>query len=330
MLDSLFGAPEIDIHTITNLEKGIPNIILWAVPVMLFFTVIEMIVTYYQEKDYYEKKETIGSILVGIGSLIVSAALKASLLYLFIWLYNLLPWRMALSWWTLLPCYVIYDFFSYLAHRVSHEQRFWWATHVVHHTGEHYNLTVSYRLSWVQHFKLIFFIPVALIGFHPIIFFVTNQIAVLFQFWVHTEYIRRMPAWIEYIFATPSNHRVHHGSQEKYIDKNFGATFIFWDRLFGTFQPEEEQVIYGITTNIENKANPLLINFQEFIDIVNDVRSAKGLRRKLYFIFGSPIAIAEEKKRLENQVQLTDRKRMDYQPDSTASVPINIGLQTEK
>ncbi|MBD2754274.1 sterol desaturase family protein [Spirosoma validum] len=307
MLDSLFGAPEIPLHNLHLLEKDIPNIILWAVPVMLFFTVIEMVVTYYQERDYYEKKETIGSILVGIGSLIVNAILKLSLVYLFIWVYNQLPWRMEFTWWTLLPCYVIYDFFSYWAHRVSHEQRFWWATHVVHHTGEHYNLTVSYRLSWVQHLKLIFFMPVALIGFHPIIFFVTNQIAVLFQFWVHTEYIRRMPAWVEYVFATPSNHRVHHGSQEKYIDKNFGATFIFWDRLFGTFQPEEEQVIYGITTNIENKANPLIINFHEFIDIFHDVRSAKGLRRKLFFIFGSPVKIAEEKKQVTvGQSQLVD------------------------
>lgn len=296
MLDPLFGAPEIPLHKLHSLEKDIPNIILWAVPVMLFFTVIEMVVTYYQEKDYYEKKETIGSILVGIGNLIVSGVLKVSLLYLFIWIYNQLPWRMEFQWWTLIPCYIILDFFSYLAHRVSHEQRFWWATHVVHHTGEHYNLTVSYRLSWVQHIKLIFFVPVALIGFHPIIFFVTNQIAVLFQFWVHTEYIRRMPAWVEYIFATPSNHRVHHGSQEKYIDKNFGATFIFWDRLFGTYQPEEEQVIYGITTNIDNKANPIIINFHEYVDIFHDVRSAKGLRRKLFFIFGSPIKIAEEKK----------------------------------
>lgn len=306
MFDSLFGAPEIPLHTLHILEKDIPNIILWAVPVMLFFTVVEMVVTYYQEKDYYEKKETIGSILVGIGNLIVSAVLKLSLLYLFIWVYNLLPWRMALQWWTLIPCYILYDFFSYWAHRVSHEQRFWWATHVVHHTGEHYNLTVSYRLSWVQHMKLIFFMPVALIGFHPIIFFVTNQIAVLFQFWVHTEYIRRMPTWVEYLFATPSNHRVHHGSQEKYIDKNFGATFIFWDRLFGTYQPEEEQVIYGITTNIENKANPLIINFHEFIDIFHDVKTAKGLRRKLFFIFGSPVKIAEEKKLATIETQLID------------------------
>ncbi|QIP15498.1 sterol desaturase family protein [Spirosoma aureum] len=304
---SLFGADKIPFDSIHNLEKNIPNIIVWAVPVMLLFTAIEMAVTYYQERDFYEKKETIGSILVGLGNLVVSAALKLGLLYLCIWVYNLLPWRMELQWWTLVPCYIIYDFFSYWAHRVSHEQRFWWATHVVHHSSEHYNLTVSYRLSWIQHLKIIFFLPVAFMGFHPVIFFVTNQLAVLFQFWVHTEYIRRMPAWVEYIFATPSNHRVHHGSQEKYIDKNFGATFIFWDRIFGTFQPEEEPVIYGITTNIPNKANPFFINFHELTDMVNDVRNARGFRKKLFYIFGSPVKIAEEKKRLTEQELAEER-----------------------
>ncbi|AQG80062.1 sterol desaturase family protein [Spirosoma montaniterrae] len=298
MLDPLFGAPPIPIHQLLTVETNTPNLILWAVPVMIFFTAIEMIGAYVQERPVYEKHETIGSVLVGLGSLAVSAALKVALLTATVWVYNQLPWRMVLHWWTLIPCYIIYDFFSYWAHRVSHEQRFWWATHVVHHSGEHYNLSVSFRLSWVQHLKIIFFLPVALIGFHPIIFFTTNQIAVLFQFWVHTEYIRKMPAWVEFIFATPSNHRVHHGSQPKYIDKNYGATFIIWDRMFGTYQPEEETPVYGITTNIAHKANPFHINFHEFTDMVRDVRAARGLRRKLFFIFGSPTKIAEEKRQI--------------------------------
>ena len=302
MLNPLFGADKISLDNIHLLEKDIPDIIVWAVPVMLFFTALEMIITYVQEHDHYEKKETIGSVLVGIGNLVVGAALKLGLIYVCIWVYNQLPWRMELNWWTLIPCYIILDFCSYWAHRVSHGQRFWWATHVVHHSGERYNLTVSYRLSWIQHLKIIFFLPVALMGFHPIIFFVTNQLAVLFQFWVHTEYIRKMPRWVEYIFATPSNHRVHHGSQEKYIDKNFGATFIFWDRIFDTYQPEEEKVIYGITTNLTgNKANPFFINFHEVAEIAQDVRQAKGIRQKLFYIFGSPTKIALQKKAMENQ-----------------------------
>ena len=111
-----------------------------------------------------------------------------------------------------------------------------------------------------------------------------------------------MPAWIEYIFATPSNHRVHHGSQEKYIDKNFGATFIIWDRIFGTYQPEEEQVIYGITTNLTgNKADPFFINFHEVKEMITDVKKAKGFRKKFFYVFGSPVKIALEKQRLQLQ-----------------------------
>jgi len=151
---------------------------------------------------------------------------------------------------------------------------------------------------------------VSFIGFHPIIIFVTNQIAVLFQFWVHTEYIRKLHPVIEYIFATPSNHRVHHGSQEKYINKNYAATFIIWDRIFGTYQPEEEQVVYGITQNITHKANPLYINFHEYADMYRDVKNAKGLRKKLFYVFGDPIAIAEEKKgkELKEEVKVVQKK----------------------
>lgn len=298
---SIFGAPKIPLDFINHVSENSPNIIVWAVPFMIFFAGLEIYISYKQERNYYDPKETIGSILTGVGNIAVSAAIKTSLLFLVIWIYNLIPWRMELNWWTFLPCYIIFDLCSYWAHRISHGQRFWWATHVAHHSGENYNLTTSFRLSWVQNLKIIFFLPIALIGFHPIIFFVVNQIAVLFQFWVHTEFIRKLPRWIEFIFATPSNHRVHHGSQEKYIDKNFGATFIFWDRMFGTYQPEEEQVIYGITTNITKKANPFHINFHEYNDMWQDIKSVnetgfKGLRKKWFYIFGSPGKVAMEKK----------------------------------
>jgi hypothetical protein len=189
----------------------------------------------------------------------------------------------------------------------------------VHHSSEHYNLAVSFRLSWVQHLKLIFFVPIAFAGFHPVIFFVVNQIAVLFQFWVHTEYIGKLHPWVEAIFATPSNHRVHHGSQEQYINKNYGATFIFWDKLFGTFEPENEKVKYGVTTNIENKANPIHINFHEFVDIWNDMKRAKTFRKKMFYLFGDPIAIAKEKKLREHSVDAP-------QPAVSSSLPSQPNL----
>ncbi len=294
-MSNLFGAPIIDLQKIKQLSTEAPEIIVWAAPVMFLFVLIEWIYSKKEKKNIYNKKETFASICVGIGNIFISFLLKLTLLFLVVLVYNLIPWRMYLNWWTLLPCYIVLDFCSYWAHRISHHQRFWWATHVVHHSGEDYNLTVSFRLSWVQHIKIIFFLPVALCGFHPIVFFVANQIAILFQFWVHTEYIKKLPKFFEYIFATPSNHRVHHGSQDKYINKNFGATFILWDRMFGTYQPEEEKVIYGLTHKLENKGNPFYINFHEFIDIWKDVRKAKGFRNKMFYLFGDPGDVAKHK-----------------------------------
>src|SRR5690606_18830129 len=170
LLSSLFGAEKIPMEIFHSVEENAPNLIVWAVPFMVFFAALEIVISYLQDRKYYETKETIGSVLVGIGNLIVSALMKVVFLYLVVWIYNLIPWRMEFKWWTLIPFYVIYDLCSYWAHRISHEQRFWWATHVAHHSGEHYNLTVSFRLSWVQNIKIVFFLPVALLGFHPIIF----------------------------------------------------------------------------------------------------------------------------------------------------------------
>lgn len=317
MDEALFGAPIIPMEQLWTIENEAPSLILWAVPVMVLLTLAEMIATYVQEKPYYEKWETIGSVLVGLGTLAIGAGFKLGMIYGIVWLYNQLPWRMSLQWWTLVPGYLIFDFFSYWAHRISHEHRFWWTTHVVHHSGEHYNLSTTFRLSWIQNLKIVFFLPVALTGVHPIVFFTVSQLAVLFQYWVHTEYIRRLPAWIEFVFDTPSNHRVHHGSQAKYIDKNYGATFIFWDRLFGTYQPEEEAPIYGITTNIGNKANPIHINFHEFIDMVNDVKKARGLRQKLFYFYGSPIAVAQKKQHLAQQADDSANERLEQPVQST-------------
>lgn len=298
---SIFGAEKIKLNQLDQLQNSAPNLIIWAAPVMFFFVIVEYIISYRQNKTFYNTKETLGSIGLGIGNVFISALIKVGLFYLAILLYNLVPWRMELNWWLFIPCYIFFDLCSYWAHRISHMQRFWWATHIAHHSGEYYNLTVSFRLSWVQYLKIIFLIPVGLIGFHPVIFFVTNQIAILFQFWVHTEYIRKLHPAIEYLLATPSNHRVHHGSQEKYINKNYGATFILWDRMFGTFQREEEQVIYGTNSNIEHKDNPLYLNFHEYADMWKDVKSAKGLQKKFFYIFGNPLTIAHEKGTLANK-----------------------------
>jgi sterol desaturase/sphingolipid hydroxylase (fatty acid hydroxylase superfamily) len=289
--DNIFGAEKISWEQISSLQKGSPDILLWAAPVMFFFVALEFVISKISDRPAYHQKETVGSILVGIGNVAIGFLLKSSLFFVFVWVYNLLPWRMSLNWWTFIPCYIIFDLCSYWTHNISHRLRFFWATHVVHHSATHFNLTVSFRLSWVQYIKIIFILPVALLGFHPVIIFLTSQLAVLFQFWVHTEYIGKLHPVIEYIFATPSNHRVHHGSQAKYINKNYGATFILWDRIFGTYQAEEEAVIYGITKELPQKGNPFHINFHEYYNMISDLKTTRNWKTRFFMIFGDPAKV---------------------------------------
>src|SRR5687767_9550383 len=133
-----FGAPEIPLAGIDAIKNNVPDIIVWAAPVMFFFVLLEWAISRYQHRQLYDKKETIGSICVGVGNVLISLAMKLTLLYLVVGLYNLLPWRMHFNWWIFIPCYIIFDLCSYWAHRISHEQRFWCATHVVHNSSENY------------------------------------------------------------------------------------------------------------------------------------------------------------------------------------------------
>ncbi|GAO45479.1 sterol desaturase family protein [Flavihumibacter petaseus] len=303
MFLDLFGAAKIPFEHITHLEKQSGDLIVYAIPFMAFFTFLEIYISHRNEGKKYNTKESLGSLFVGLGNVALNLVIKVGLIYCTVFVYNLVPWRMALNWWTIIPCILIYDLCSYAAHVTSHYCRFFWATHVVHHTAEHYNLTVSFRLSWVQHFKIFFFLPVAFLGFHPVVFFLVNQIGVLFQFWQHTEYITKLHPIIEKYIVTPSNHRVHHGSDEKYLDKNFGVIFVFWDKLFGTFTPEQERPTYGITTPIDTSMNPLYLNFHEYQEMVTDIKGAKGFRQKMFFLFGSPTKIALHKKQMAAAAQ---------------------------
>lgn len=318
---SIFGAPKITFDEVKQIDANAPQLIMWAIPVMVFFSALEYFVAKYQHRDdIYNDKELRGSVLIGLGNLLSNYVAKLLLFLLVVFFYNLVPWRMEFRWWLFIPCYILLDLCSYWAHRISHLQRFWWTTHVPHHSANNYNLAVSFRLSWIQEFKILFFIPVTITGFHPMIFFVVNQVAVLFQFWVHTEYIKKLPRWIEYIFATPSNHRVHHGSQEKYIDKNFGATFIIWDRMFGTFQPEEERPRYGLTIPVHS-GNPFRLVFQETIDMIQDVRKATTWRERIWYLFGSPVSIARHKREMaaKQQQQQLEQTETKLQPQLMSS-----------
>ncbi|WP_154852827.1 sterol desaturase family protein [Cyclobacterium xiamenense] len=264
-----------------------PNIILWAAPVMFLLVFIEWGISLYQKKDTYDKKDFLAATTIGLVNVGISALLKVFIFGIALFCWNLVPWKIPATWWSFIACFFAIDFARYWAHRVAHEQRFWWATHITHHNSSKYNFSVSFRLGWTQHIKIIFFVPVMLMGFDPFVFFICHQIAVLYQFWIHTEYITKLPRPIEYFFTTPSHHRVHHASDAHYLDKNYGSTFIIWDRIFGTFMPEGERPNYGITKPVTSY-NPIYLNFHEWADIVKDLRKAKNGTEVFQILFGKP------------------------------------------
>jgi sterol desaturase/sphingolipid hydroxylase (fatty acid hydroxylase superfamily) len=288
-----------------------PNVILWAAPVMFALVFIEWGISIYQKREVYHKKDFLAASTIGLVNVGISAALKVFIFGAALFVWNVVPWKIEVSWWSFILCFISLDLARYWAHRVAHEKRFWWATHVTHHSSELYNLSVSFRLGWTQHIKLIFFFPVMVIGFDPFVFFICHQVAVLYQFWIHTEYIQKLPKPIEYVFITPSHHRVHHGTDVKYLDKNYGSTFIIWDRIFGTFKEEEERPSYGITKPV-NTYNPITLNFHEWIDIVADLKQAKNGTEVKQILFGRPDAdVIAKRMKLEQHAAATKEKKTE-------------------
>lgn len=198
--------------------------------------------------------------------------------------------------WTLILAIAIADFIYYWEHRIEHQIRFFWAYHNVHHSSTDYNYTVASRLSWVEtYFLWIFYIPMALLGFDPLLIFVGIQISAAYQTWIHTQKIGRLGV-LEQIINTPALHRVHHASNPRYIDKNFGGILIIWDRLFGTYQPEREQPVYGLTENIETN-NPLKIVAIEYLRIGRYIYKSQSWKEIWQSVFGN---LAWKPKKLKN------------------------------
>lgn len=195
------------------------------------------------------------------------------------------PFEIPMTVWTWIFAVFVADFTYYWMHRLEHEHRILWASHSVHHSSEDYNLTVSIRLSIIESsFEWIFLIPMVLLGFSPFQAIIGLILVAEFQTWIHTERIGKL-GWLDELFNTPSIHRVHHGSNKKYLDKNYGGILIIWDKLFGTYQREEEKVVYGLTKNIKTN-NPITINFIEYKNIWKDVKQCRNWKDRFRIIFG--------------------------------------------
>ncbi|MBN8825311.1 MULTISPECIES: sterol desaturase family protein [unclassified Spirosoma] len=267
------------------------DLIQLAIPGFVILLVAEVVVTVKQQKDYYMTKDTASSLSMGIGNVIISALIgKAMVFGSFTLVYQFRLFTIDMTnWWAWVILFFAEDFSYYWFHRISHSSRYFWASHVVHHSSMKYNLGTALRQTWTGNLSgaFIFWLWLPLLGFPPIAIMTMQSISLLYQFWIHTELINKFPAPIEAIFNTPSHHRVHHGSDLDYLDKNHAGILIIWDRLFGTFQEERHRPTYGLTTNIDTH-NPVRIAFHEWVSIGQDLRRSRSVRDALGYLFGPP------------------------------------------
>jgi sterol desaturase/sphingolipid hydroxylase (fatty acid hydroxylase superfamily) len=253
----------------------IPNLIHFAIPFFIVTVILEIILTIKIKLDEYDFKDASTSILMGLGNVFIGLFTKGIVLGVFLFLYQYRFFTIPFAWWSWLILLFTEDLCYYWFHRISHESRLFWASHVVHHSSQKYNLSTALRQTWSGSFySFVFWIPLLLIGFHPIMVMTQMAISLIYQYWIHTELIKKMPNWFEAIFNTPSHHRVHHATNPQYLDRNHAGIFIIWDKLFGTFEPEVEKPVYGLVKNIETY-NPIKIAFLEWVNMFRDFSFSK-------------------------------------------------------
>jgi sterol desaturase/sphingolipid hydroxylase (fatty acid hydroxylase superfamily) len=208
--------------------------------------------------------------------------------YILFWLSKFSIIKIEVNWWTIIISILVADFIYYWMHRNEHRIKILWGLHSIHHSSTDYDLSLQFRLAWLDMLVAysLFFIPMVLLGFHPVQTLFASEFILTYQIWIHTERIGKLGIF-DLFLNTPSNHRVHHGSNPQYIDKNYGAVLIIWDKLFGTYQAEEEKVIYGLTENI-NTYSPIKINFFEYWRIWSYIRKSQNSHEIVKSIFGSP------------------------------------------
>jgi len=232
----------------------------------------------------FTPKDSFASLAMGVGFLLIEIALALLPFAGLAWLYQFRLFDIPVLWWSWILLLFAEDFCYYWFHRLHHEVRTLWAAHVNHHSSTHYNLTTALRQSWTTPFTgFLFWAPLPLLGFPIEMILIQKSISLLYQYWLHTELIDRL-GWFELLFNTPSHHRVHHGRNPIYLDRNHAGIFIVWDKIFGTFEPETEAVDYGLTKNIHT-FNPVRIAFHEWASMLRDAWNAKSWRGRLgYFV----------------------------------------------
>lgn len=264
------------------------NPIVLSIPIFFILIGIELVVERISHQKLYKLPDAIANLSCGITSQLSGLFMKVFAVGIYMLIYeNLALFTLEVNWLYWLGLFLLTDLAYYWAHRMSHEVNLFWGGHVVHHQSEEYNLSVALRQSslqvvWTSAFSL----PIALLGFQTEHFVYVSALNTLYQFWIHTETINKM-GWFEYIFNTPSHHRVHHGRNPKYIDKNHAGSLIIWDKMFGTFQEEEERPTYGITKPI-NSWNAVFANFSHYVEMGKDLKRIPYWSDKFKYLFMKP------------------------------------------
>lgn len=273
--------------------SDLPPIATAAAPVYLVLLAVEAwLVRRGEIRGRFEARDTATSLIMGVGSLFAGAFLSGLVVLLWSWAWQHRFFELPVGIATGFACFVLDDLRYYWVHRFDHRIRWCWASHVVHHSSREYNLGTALRQTWTGPLTgtAVLGVPMILLGFHPALIAFVHGLNLVYQFWIHTEAVRRMPGWFEAVFNTPSHHRVHHGTNPRYLDANYAGVLILWDKGFGTFVPErdDEPVRYGILHDI-GTYNPLRVAFQEYIDIARDQgRAGLGLRDRLAYVLAPP------------------------------------------
>jgi len=264
------------------------NPIVLSIPIFFILIGVELLIERLTHKELYRLPDGIANMSCGITSQLSGLFLTVFGIGVYQVVFeNLALFTIERNWLYWLVLFLLVDLAYYWAHRMSHQINLFWGGHVVHHQSEDYNLSVALRQSSIQIiWTFAFSLPIAFLGFETFDFALVSAFNTLYQFWIHTETIGKM-GWFEYVFNTPSHHRVHHGRDPKYIDKNHAGSLIIWDKMFGTFQPEEEKPTYGITKPL-NSWNAAFANVSHYVEMGKDLKRIPSWSDKIRYLFKKP------------------------------------------
>lgn len=281
-----------------------------SVPIYAVTILAEIIAGVYLKRELYTTKDTLNNFLMTSMNILLDTAMRGAFLYMMSWSFpnRMFNWEEhGFLYWAV--AIILTDLAYWFVHWMSHMVRFFWAVHTVHHSSEKYNITVGFRSSVFEPlYRFLFFIPLGFLGFEAADIVLAFAIQQLYGSVIHTELIRRIPVW-DWLFVSPSHHAVHHASNPRYLDKNMGMILIVWDKIFGTFEPEDEQydkIKYGLTSNL-NTYNPGTVLFREWKQMWQDVKSAPGMRNKLMYVFGPPGWSHDGSRKTSRQLRLEEQ-----------------------